>query len=127
MMAHNGGGPLRGPSVRWYFGDTPVDLRRHSRVPFVEPVVFTPKGQDARFQGESHDISLGGMFILTAQPAAFGAEVVVHVHVPGEPSAFALPAVVRWVREGGMGVQFGLLGAKETHVITELVAEADRG
>ena len=49
-----------------------------------------------------------------------------HVHVPGEPAAFALPAVVRWVRNGGMGVQFGLLGARETHTITELAHAAQK-
>jgi type IV pilus assembly protein PilZ len=60
------------------------------------------------------------MFIETATPQPFGAEVIIHVHVPGEPSAFALPAVVRWIRNGGMGVQFGNLGARETHTITKL-------
>ena len=83
--------------------------------------MFSRKGQSERVTGQSTDISLGGMFIETTQPAPFGAEIVVHVHVPGEPSAFALPGVVRWVRSDGMGVQFGLLGARETHTITELV------
>lgn len=99
-----------------------MELRRHHRVPFSEPVVYTKKGDAARVTGQSHDISLGGMFIESRTPAAFGDEVVIHVHVPGEPSAFALPAIVRWIEPGGMGVQFQLLGARETHAITELVA-----
>jgi hypothetical protein len=103
-----------------------VDLRRHSRIPFSEPVVFARKGQpDQRTAGQATDISLGGMFIETTEPAPFGSDIVVHVHVPGEPSAYALPAVVRWVRNGGMGVQFGLLGAKETYTITEMVHAHD--
>jgi hypothetical protein len=38
----------------------------------------------------------------------------------GAEEEFALPGVVRWVRDRGMGVQFGLLGVQETHAITEL-------
>ncbi len=72
--------------------------------------------------GEATDISLGGMFIETKTPASFGDDIVVHVHVPGEPSAFTLPAKVRWTSHEGMGVQFGRIGARETHAITELVA-----
>ena len=34
-----------------------------------------------------------------------------------------IPGVVRWTRPDGMGVQFGLLGARETHAITELTKE----
>ena len=37
-------------------------------------------------------------------------------------SAFALPGKVRWTSHDGMGIQFGNLGARETHTITELVA-----
>ncbi len=99
-----------------------VELRRHSRVPFTEPVVFSRKGSNDRLSGQSTDISLGGMYIETKTPEPFGADIVVHVHVPGEPSAFTLPAKVRWTSHEGMGVQFGLIGARETHAITELVA-----
>ena len=98
-----------------------MDLRRHHRVSFNEPLVFSRKGEDQQISGTATDISLGGMFIETIEPAAFGAEVVIQVRVPGQPAAFALPAVVRWVRPGGMGVQFRMLGARETHTITELV------
>jgi type IV pilus assembly protein PilZ len=51
----------------------------------------------------------------------FATEIVIHVMLPGHKSEFALPCVVRWVGGGGMGVQFGLIGARETHAITELV------
>lgn len=103
-----------------------MDLRRYSRVPFRATVTFTAKGSEEHFEGECNDLSLGGMFIETATPRPFGAEVVVHLLVPGEPRPFAMPAVVRWVRNGGMGVQFGLLGARETHAITKLAAGAAR-
>jgi hypothetical protein len=42
------------------------------------------------------------------------------VILPSQRAPFALPGVVRWNRDGGMGVQFGLIGARETHAITEL-------
>ena len=35
-----------------------------------------------------------------------------------------LPAIVRWTSPVGMGVQFGLLGVRETHAITEIVRAA---
>jgi hypothetical protein len=103
-----------------------VELRRHHRVPFTEPVVFARKGSDKRASGQSADISLGGMFVETATPEPFGAEIVIYVHVPGEPSGYELPGIVRWIGGGGMGVQFGNLGAKETYTITELVAAHEK-
>jgi hypothetical protein len=103
-----------------------VDLRRYSRVSFHAPCVFHAKGQSEQHDGECQDLSLGGMFIETATPQPFGAEVVVHVNVPGEAQPYALPGVVRWVRNGGMGVQFGLMGARETNMITRFAAGAAR-
>ena len=88
--------------------------------------MFSRKGSDKRSSGESTDISVGGMYIKTATPEAFGAEVVVHLHVPGVPAGYALPGIVRWTDAEGMGLQFLLLGAKETHTITELVAAHER-
>jgi type IV pilus assembly protein PilZ len=60
------------------------------------------------------------MFIQTPEPLAFSAELVVYVTLPRQRTQFSLPAVVRWVGDAGMGVQFGLIGARETHAITEL-------
>jgi hypothetical protein len=98
-----------------------VELRRHQRAPVDVPVEFSPKGSQQRRSGLATDLSLGGMYVQTAEPLPFGADLVVHVTFPGQKATFGLPAVVRWVRAGqGMGVQFGLLGARETHAITEL-------
>jgi type IV pilus assembly protein PilZ len=106
-----------------------IEKRRYARAPIDLPVVFSPKGSAGSANGMGKDISLGGMFIETDTPAAFGAEVVVRVRLRTPSNGaqeFNLPAVVRWVRSGGMGVQFGLLGALETHAITELGKEAGR-
>jgi hypothetical protein len=98
-----------------------IELRRYQRAPLDVTLEFTVKGSAARQGGRSRDISLGGMFVVTELPAAFGAELVVHITLPGQRQAFALPGVVRWSRTGeGMGIQFGLMGARETHAITEL-------
>jgi type IV pilus assembly protein PilZ len=101
-----------------------VELRRYQRAPVDVALEFVAKGSTERFAGRAKDISLGGMFVQTSQPLPFGIELVVHATLPGQKGAFALPGVVRWVRAGeGMGVQFGLLGARETHAITELTKE----
>lgn len=105
-----------------------LELRRHNRAPLDTPVEFVRKGSSERIAGRATDISLGGMFIETATPLPFSAELVVHITLPspaGSPAsaskaAFTLPGVVRWTRADGMGVQFGLIGARETHAITEL-------
>jgi Tfp pilus assembly protein PilZ len=97
-----------------------LELRRHSRTVVDVPVEFVRKGATERFAGRARDISLGGVFIETDRPLPFSAEVIVHVTLPSQKAPFALPGVVRWNRDGGMGVQFGLIGARETHAITEL-------
>jgi type IV pilus assembly protein PilZ len=107
--------------VRARAEETPViEKRRYARAPFNIAAAFVVKGGSERHDGLAKDISVGGVFVETASPASFGAEVVVYVVLPGTTGEVALPGVVRWVRDGGMGVQFGLLGAKETHAITEI-------
>jgi type IV pilus assembly protein PilZ len=99
-----------------------MEKRRHARASIDLPVLFAVKGAASHGQGIGKDISIGGMFIETEATATFGADVVVRVRLrtPTGEQDFDLPGVVRWVRNGGMGVQFGLLGALETHAITEL-------
>ena len=97
-----------------------IEQRRYARAPIDSPATFSVKGKPAQEKGLAKDISVGGTFIETLAPAAFGAAVIVHLTLPGADGPSALPGVVRWVRDGGMGVQFGLLGAVKTHIITEI-------
>lgn len=70
-------------------------------------------------------MSLGGMFIEADVVPAFGAKIEIQCMLPGISHEVKLPAVVRWAKPGGFGVQFGLLGARETHAITGMLR--DRG
>jgi len=97
-----------------------VELRRHQRAPVDLPVEFAAKGTKERLAGRAKDISLGGMFVETPNPLPFRADLTVRVVLPGQKAPFEIPAVVRWTRADGMGVQFGLIGARETHAITEV-------
>jgi type IV pilus assembly protein PilZ len=81
---------------------------------------FVAEGTTEPIAGRAKDISVGGMFVETSQPLAFGARLTVRMVVSRQKS-YLLPAVVRWTRPGGMGLQFGLLGARETHALTELI------
>jgi Tfp pilus assembly protein PilZ len=101
-----------------------IEQRRYARAPIDTPLSFSVKGQSDDREGVGKDISIGGMFVETSTPAGFGESVVIHVSLPGSDEILALPGVIRWVRNGGMGVQFGLLGARETHVITEITRES---
>jgi uncharacterized protein (TIGR02266 family) len=104
-----------------------VELRRFNRTPLDTPVSFSRKGADGPVgltSGRAKDLSLGGMFIETKAPVPFGGEVVIQLRLPETKDELTLPGVVRWVRDGGMGVQFGNLGAKETHAITEVIRHA---
>jgi type IV pilus assembly protein PilZ len=66
------------------------------------------------------NLSIGGAFIQTDDPAPFGAAITVVIRLPGLGTA-SIPSTVRWCKESGMGVQFGAMGARETHGLTELL------
>lgn len=105
-----------------------AELRRHPRAAFAGPVEFVAKGSSERIAGRCRDVSLGGLYVQTPTPLPFGAELVVYVRLPAQKAPLAMPAVVRWTRPGeGMGLQFGLIGARETHAITELLRSAAGG
>lgn len=104
-----------------------MEFRRFTRAPLEQPLEFVQKNVEGRSRGLAKDISVGGMFVQTETPVPFGADVVVYVTLPGAGKELRLPGVVRWKRPDGMGVQFGLLGARETHAITEIVKKAEQG
>lgn len=98
-----------------------MESRTHGRAPLDLRVTFIVLEADEAHEGRARDISIGGMFVECTRPAPFGAELMVIAHVVLTREPLRLPARVRWGRPGGMGLQFGLLGARETYAITELV------
>jgi len=101
-----------------------VEQRRSHRAPLDAVARVQRKGGDEVQTGRARDASVGGLFVETSTPFPFGTDVIVHLHLPGHKDELALPAVVRWVSGEGMGLQFGLLGARETYAITEVVRKA---
>jgi type IV pilus assembly protein PilZ len=96
------------------------DKRSHPRVTLDTAVVCSlPDGSE--ISGRSKDISIGGMFLFTSSTAAFGTQVQLRLRLPSARQELVLPAVVRWSSPEGLGLQFGLLGARETHAISELL------
>lgn len=69
------------------------------------------------------DLGVGGVFIEAPSSPPLGAKIVIHVDLPGAPK-LQLSGVVRWNKVHGFGVQFGLLGAVETHALTSIVAKS---
>jgi hypothetical protein len=102
----------------------PQELRRASRVRLGQPVAFSfVKQPGTSLQGAAKDISIGGMFIETDTRCPQGEQLVVHMTLPGRDRVMTLPGVVRWSAKEGMGVQFGLLGARETYEIAAFVLD----
>lgn len=98
------------------------EKRQHQRAQVRLEVTIETKDGNA-ISGTATDLSQGGMFIEASSTPPFGAEVMVICSLPRLNEA-RLPAIVRWNKPGGFGVQFGLLGARETHGIGQLVRSA---
>jgi len=96
------------------------ESRKHPRKEVHPPVAFQ-LGDGPRVDGICHDIGLGGMFIETNQPGRFGQAVRVFLTLPGLKSEAVVQATIRWTKTTGMGVQFGVMGARETHALMQLL------
>ncbi len=69
------------------------------------------------------DLSIGGAFIIIDPMPAFGSAVPLRFELAGQ--RLELDGVVRWTKPRGVGVQFGVLGARETYLISEATANAE--
>src|ERR1700722_5836506 len=100
------------------------EQRSGYRVAMQVVVEVTAADRGNSFEGVSRDLSLGGMFVETTTPSLFGARVQLVFPRPRPARPLLVPGTVRWTSAEGMGVQFGSLGARETHVIAETVRAA---
>ncbi|WP_437709004.1 PilZ domain-containing protein [Sorangium sp. So ce448] len=96
------------------------DHRKHPRKQIELSIAFRI-GDGPRVDAICRDLSLGGMFIETSSSAPFGATVEVLLSLQGLKQVAVIPSVVRWTTPEGMGVQFGMMGARETYALTQLL------
>lgn len=65
------------------------------------------------------NISLGGMYLLTDEKVAYGSEVKLRFRLPSMKEDTICPAVVRWNKPEGIGVQFGSLRALDVWALNQ--------
>jgi hypothetical protein len=73
-----------------------------------------------RHRAESRDVSLGGMFVYTDAKVPFGADVEVVIRLPALKEETSIQAVARWHQEGGVGLSFKSLRAREVWALNQL-------
>jgi len=100
------------------------EKRAHSRSVVRIAATCTTDG-GATITGVSRDMSTGGIYIEALEIPAFGTRIGLRLDAPGLQGV-TLPGIVRWTKADGFGVQFQLLGARETHALAELVRKASR-
>jgi type IV pilus assembly protein PilZ len=100
------------------------EQRKTPRVAADFAVEIETAGGSSR--GWAVDIGLGGMFIETDQAPSYASSVVVTIADPLTPHPIRVPAVVRWTTARGFGVQFGLLGVRETFALLALTSGLSR-
>jgi len=85
----------------------------------LEVTLITQRGEE--FVGQTRDISLGGMFIITGAPLAQTGELALKFTLPALGEYVLAQAVVRWVDDAGAGVQFRSLHAMEAWALHQFM------
>jgi type IV pilus assembly protein PilZ len=100
-----------------------VDKRQYKRVSVKILVLCELEGAPV-INGLATNLSLGGSRIESAEVPAFGSQLTIVARIPGEKELSRLPGTVRWTAPSSFGVQFGLLGAKDTYRIANLMRQS---
>ncbi|MAQ16761.1 MAG: hypothetical protein CMN30_18455 [Sandaracinus sp.] len=97
--------------------------RVHERYDCDLPVtVVTGEGE---LETRATNVSLGGMYLITAEQVPFGTTVKVRFRVPSLKDDALIEAVVRWAKPDGFGVQFGRLRALEVWALNQYFKSLD--
>ena len=93
-------------------------IRRDDRVLTHLPVRMLVEGEVA--EGLCVNLSLGGMAIASEHRVRVGSMVRVWLSLDDAEVYFA--GIVRWTKEGELGVQHQKVGARDTYLLTEFLA-----
>jgi len=95
-----------------------IDKRSHARYPMVLEVSLIVAGE--RYRAQTRDVSLGGMFVYTEARVPFGATIEVQLKLPALKEEIKVEAVARWHQDGGVGVSFKSMRAREVWALNQL-------
>ncbi len=101
-------------------GETSRERRAHLRVSARLEIEYELPGVAPR-PACVIDIGLGGSRLQTMDPPPVGAPVAVLARLPGARHLSRLAATVRWSRGDHFGVAFGVLPARDTLLIVDLM------
>lgn len=102
--------------------------RVHERYALELPVTLihtSADGQSVEVRGKTSNVSLGGALVSVSDTIAFGSAVKVRVTLPPLKEQTEMPATVRWIAPGAVGVQFGSLRAKEVWALNQMFKDAN--
>lgn len=94
--------------------------RQHERIDISLAVVIVHEGKELALR--TQNISSGGMLITGGTELPYGAAVNIRMTLPS--GDIDVPATVRWVRDGVVGVQFGSMRAKDTWALHQILKGA---
>lgn len=97
----------------------PDNNRKTPRTSIDLPIQIEVKGEV--MPALAVNVGLGGMFI-EGPPLEYGQTIDIVAELPGLEGPVKIPAVVRWAKERGVGVQFLQLGARVTHALSQIVS-----
>ena len=105
-----------------------IEHRNTARIPFETEVRIRFSDMESFVSETAKNISLGGMFIATSEPAEVGTRFRFHLDIAGEVRFISGQAEVRWRRTqaangvpAGMGVEFTDLDEVSKSIIFRLV------
>jgi hypothetical protein len=96
------------------------ERRKHVRKAVSIPVALLLPD---RVEVESRDLSLGGIFVSVDRLLPYGSKLTVALKLPGLTEETQVEGTVRWAQGNGMGIQFGLMGARETAALLTLLKD----
>jgi hypothetical protein len=102
-------------------GELHVDRRRYPRFNIKLPVEFTIVDEQRRCRAMVDNISLAGVLLLTDEPLAQGARIIVHLPSEPEEPLGVQSQVVRTSVVGEFGVAFVSMTIDEIERVTNFV------
>jgi hypothetical protein len=96
--------------------------RVHERYALALSVTLIHPAGEAR--GTTQNVSLGGALISISDAITFGAEARLRLWLPPLKEEAEIPATVRWIADGAVGIQFGSLRAKEVWALNQMFKDA---